>query len=409
MKILIVTQYFYPENLRLNDFALGFKKKGHEISILTAIPNYPVGKFYKGYGFFTKMQEVYEGIKIYRSPIVPRGSGSNLRLAINYISYVLGGIFRSFFILNKKIDIIFVFGSPVTVGLPAIFIKKLKDIPICFWVVDLWPESVVSGGNLKSNLIPRILTPMVRFIYNKSDRILVSSNGFISSIEEKGIGGHKIQFFPQWAESIFQPVKTRKYTLGDIPKSSFKIMFAGNIGEAQDFPSILEAAKKLKCYEDIQWVILGDGSKKEWVAAKIKEYKLEGNFHMLGSFPIDKMPEFYANADVMLFSLKDEYIFSITIPAKVQSYLACGKPILSMINGEAGKIIIDANAGLTCPAGSSNNLAENVLKIKELQKNKKEEMGRNARKYYINNFERTYLFDKAEEILYSMIKVKSDL
>ena len=409
MNILIVTQYFYPENLRLNDFALGFNKKGHEINVLTSIPNYPFGKFYKGYGFFTKMQEMYEGVKIYRSPTVPRGSGSNLRLAINYVSYVLGSIFRSYFILNKKIDIIFVFGSPITVGLPAIFIKKLKDIPICFWVVDLWPESVVSGGNFKSNLIPRILTPMVRFIYNQSDRILVSSNGFISSIEEKGISRHKIQFFPQWAESIFQPVKTRKYLLGDIPKNSFKIMFAGNIGEAQDFPSILEAAKKLKCYEDIHWVILGDGRKKEWVEAKIKEYKLEGNFHMFGSSPIDKMPEFYANADVMLLSLKDEYIFSITIPAKVQSYLACGKPILSMINGEAGKIIMDANAGFTCPAGSSDNLAENVLKIKELQADKKEEMGRNARNYYINNFERTYLFDKVEEILCSMIKLKSDL
>jgi glycosyltransferase involved in cell wall biosynthesis len=408
MKILIVTQYFHPENLRLNDFALGFIKKGHDVSVISSIPNYPHGKFYKGYGFFTKIQEIYKGIKIYRSPAIPRGSGSNLRLAINYISYVFGAILRSLLILNNKIDVIFVFGSPMTVGLPAIFIKKLKGVPICFWVVDLWPESVVSGGNLKSNLIPKILTPMVKFIYNQSDRILVSSKGFIASIEEKGIVRNKIQFFPQWAEPIFKPVKSTQYLLGDVPKDSFKIMFAGNIGEAQDFPSILDAAKELMHYDDIQWIILGDGSKKEWVKLKIKEYKLESNFHLLGSFHIDKMPEFYSNADVMLFSLKDEYIFSITIPAKVQSYLACGKPILSMINGEAGKIVDNANAGLTCPAGSSISLAKNVLKIKEMPAYKMREMGRNARKYYVDNFERASLFDKAEEIFYSMIDDKSD-
>jgi glycosyltransferase involved in cell wall biosynthesis len=307
--------------------------------------------------------------------------------------------------MKNEFDIVFVFEtSPITVGIPAIFVKKIKKIPLCFWVLDLWPESVVSAGNLKSSFIPRILNPIVRYIYKHSDRILVSSNGFINSIVDKGVSRGKIEFFPQWAEPIFKPMKSKKYLLTGVPENSFKIMFAGNIGEAQDFSSILEAARQLRHNQDIQWVVLGGGRREEWVKSKIKEYELENSFHLLGSFPLEKMPELYANADAMLFSLKDEYIFSITIPAKVQSYLACGKPILAMINGEGGKVIVDANAGLVCPAESPKDLAENILKIKKMEVNEISKMGLNARKYYDDNFERSYLFDRAERIFESMCK-----
>ena len=197
MNILIVTPHFHPENFRINDFALEFQKRGHSITVLTSVPDYPGGKFFDGYGIFKKNREIYNGIKIYRAPLIPRGSGSNISLAINYITFVIGGIFTSLFLIKNKMDIIFVFEpSPITVGLPAIFIKKVKRIPICFWVLDLWPESVVSSGNLKSGIIPRMLNPIVKFIYKHSDKILVSSRGFIKSIEEKGISRKKIQFFP---------------------------------------------------------------------------------------------------------------------------------------------------------------------------------------------------------------------
>lgn len=405
MNILIVTPHFYPENFRINDFALEFQKRGHSITVLTAIPDYPGGKYYDGYGIFKKNREVSNSINIYRAPLIPRGSGSNIRLALNYISFVFGALFTSLFILRSKLDIVFVFEpSPITVGLPAIFIKKIKNIPLCFWVLDLWPESVVSVGNLKSSYIPRILNPIVKYIYKHSDRILVSSNGFINSIVEKGVSRDEIEFFPQWAEPIFKPMKSNKYLLTGVPENSFKIMFAGNIGEAQDFFSILDAANQLKHDESIQWVILGGGRREEWVRSKIKEYQLEECFHLLGSYPLEKMPEFYSNADAMLFSLKDEYIFSLTIPAKVQSYLACGKPILAMVNGEGGKVVVDANAGLTCPAESPQELAENILIMKNMDAEEIAGMGLNARNYYEVNFEREYLFDRAERIFESMCK-----
>ena len=403
MNILIVTPHFHPENSRINDFALEFQKRGHNITVLTAIPDYPGGKYYDGYGIFKKNREVSNSINIYRAPLIPRGSGSNIRLALNYISFIFGALFTSLFMMKNEFDIVFVFEpSPITVGIPAIFIKKIKKIPLCFWVLDLWPESVVSAGNLKSSFIPRILNPIVRYIYKHSDRILVSSNGFMNSIVDKGISKDKIEFFPQWAEPIFKPMKSNKFLLTGVPEKSFKIMFAGNIGEAQDFPSIIEAARQLRHDQDIQWVVLGGGRREEWVKSKIKEYELENSFHLLGSFPLEKMPEFYANADAMLFSLKDEYIFSITIPAKVQSYLACGKPILAMVNGEGGKVVVDAKAGFSCAAESPHELVQNILKMKTMREKDLSEMGENARKYYDDNFERSYLFDKAENIFRTM-------
>jgi colanic acid biosynthesis glycosyl transferase WcaI len=400
LKILIVTQYFFPENFRINDFAREFQNRGHTITILTGIPNYPGGRYFDGYGVFKKKQENYFGVEIYRSPLIPRGSGSSIRLVLNYLSFVIGSIWTSHYLLKKQFDVIFVHEpSPITVCLPAIFIKKIKKIPICLWVLDLWPESVVSAGNLKTGLIPIILNPLVKYIYRKSDKILVSSRGFINSIKEKGVNENKIDFFPQWAEPIFIPMKSKKYLLKGVPENSFKIMFAGNIGEAQDFSSILETANQLKHDKSIQWVILGGGRKVEWVRSKIKEYNLEKCFHLLGGYTLEEMPEFYSNADVMLFSLKDEYIFSLTIPAKVQSYLACGKPILAMVNGEGGKVVVDAKAGYSCAAESPHELGENIIKMKNMGEKKLSEMGENARKYYDDNFERSYLFEKMENTL----------
>jgi colanic acid biosynthesis glycosyl transferase WcaI len=405
LNILIVTQYFHPENFRINDFAQSFVERGHNITVLSSVPNYPSGSFFKGYGILRRNREDYKGIKIYRVPVIPRGSGSSFRLALNYISYVLGGLFTALFFARIKLDIIFAFEpSPITIGIPAIFIKKIKRIPLVFWVLDLWPESVVSASSLKTSIVPKILIPLVRFIYRHSDRILVSSRGFISSIAEKGIPLGKIEYYPQWAEPLFRPMAPNKDLLKDLPDDSFKIMFAGNIGESQDFPAILEAAKMLREDSNVQWIILGGGRKEPWVRNKIKEYQLEHCFHLMGSFPLESMPEFYACADVMLFSLKNEYIFSLTLPAKVQSYLACGKPVLAMINGEGAATIDEAEAGFTSNAEDPQGLVKNILLMKGLSAQDVLDMGQRSRQYYEDYFERNSLFDRAEKMFGAMIK-----
>ena len=405
MKILIITPYFHPENFRINDLAVEYNNKGHKVSVLTPIPNYPDGKFYSGYSVLKRRQECWNGIDIYRSLLIPRGSGSNIMLAISWISSVFGNLLASLFILKNRFDLIFVFGpSPFTICLPAIFIKKIKKIPICFWVLDLWPESVFSAGKLKTKLIPKLLLPIIRFTYNNCDKVLVSSPGFIDSIAEKNIDKGKIHFFPQWAEPIFKRVENTQVKLSVVPKNSFIVMFAGNIGESQDFDSILKAAEKLKENKKIQWIILGSGRKEQWIKEKIKKLELGDTFHMMGRYPLEDMPNYYSLADAMLISLKKNYIFSLTIPAKLQSYLACGKPILAMLDGESPKLIRDAKAGLTCDAEDADKLVANVLKMSIMERHVISQMGNNSLNLYNRMFSRGRLLNQAEQLFYKMTR-----
>ena len=405
MKILIITPYFHPENFRINDLAVEYNNKGHKVSVLTPIPNYPDGKFYSGYGVLKRRQECWNGIDIYRSLLIPRGSGSNIMLAISWISSVFGNLLASLFILKNRFDLIFVFGpSPFTICLPAIFIKKIKKIPICFWVLDLWPESVSSAGKLKTKLIPKLLMPIIRFTYNNCDKVLVSSPGFIDSIAEKNIDKGKIHFFPQWAEPIFKRVENTQVKLSFVPKNSFIVMFAGNIGESQDFDSILKAAEKLKENKKIQWIILGSGRKEQWIKEEIKKLELGDTFHMMGRYPLEDMPNYYSLADAMLISLKKNYIFSLTIPAKLQSYLACGKPILAMLDGESPKLIRDAKAGLTCDSEDADKLVANVLKMSIMEKHVISQMGNNSLNLYNRKFSRERLLNQAEQLFYKMTR-----
>ena len=381
MHILIVTPHFYPENFRINDFAKAFIEKGHKITVLTATPDYP--EPFDGYGIFKRSKELWEGIKIYRAPVITRGNGRRLRLFLNYLSFIISGSLYAIFLRRKRIDLVFVFEpSPVTIGIPAVVVKKLKKIPLVFWVLDLWPESVSAAGNLKTSLVPGLLIPMVRFIYHNCDKILVSSKAFISSIVDKGIEEKKISYFPQWAETIFKPMAVDKKLPVELPEG-FKIIFAGNIGEAQGFESILNAAELLRDYNDIHWIIIGDGRRSDFVKKQVELKNLGQTFHLLGKFPLELMPYFYSKADALFLSLKDEYIFSLTVPAKMQSYLACGRPVLAMLNGEGSNIVKEANAGLICASGDFKTLAANILIMYKMEKTELQKFGMNGREYYL--------------------------
>ena len=325
-----------------------------------------------------------------------------MRLFLNYLSFIVFGSISAIFI-KGRFDIIFVFEpSPITIGLPAIVIKRIQKIPIVFWVLDLWPESVKAAGNLESDILPNMLLPMIRFIYKESDRILVSSHGFIKSIEEKGVNSTKIKYYPQWAESLFKPVNKINPNYKTLVPDGFNIMFAGNIGEVQDFVSILKAAELLKKYGDIRFVILGSGSKANWVKNKVLEKGLTNTVHLLGTFALTAMPDFYALADVMLITLKNDNIFSLTLPAKIQSYLACGKPIVAMMNGEGARVVTESKAGLACNSGDFRSLAKNILKLYELDKDGLLQMGKYAEYYYHQNFSRHELINQAINIFTSL-------
>ncbi|MBK9390232.1 MAG: glycosyltransferase family 4 protein [Bacteroidetes bacterium] len=247
MRILIVTQYFWPENFKINDFALGMKKLGHHITVLTGKPNYPSGNFFNGYKFLNKRTEFYEGIEVIRSPLFTRGKSNGVRLFLNYFSFAFFSCFTALFRVRGKFDVVFVYEpSPVTVGIPAIVLKWKFEIPLFFWVQDLWPETVQAAGMINNRFLLGTLNKLVSYIYKKSDKIFISSMSFAGSICQKKISTSRIVYFPNWPEEIYLNTKIDKERYSGLMPAGFKIMFAGNIGEAQDFDSILMTANLLK-------------------------------------------------------------------------------------------------------------------------------------------------------------------
>ena len=398
MNILIVTQYFWPENFRINDLAREFHKRGHAVTVLTGLPNYPAGRYSAGYGPQGPFRENYDGVEVIRSFLLPRGDGGRLRLAMNYVSFAMMATLRGVFACRNKYDVIFVHEpSPMTVALPAIALKRATGAPVMLWVLDLWPESIAATGSVRSPLLLRWVERMVRFIYRHCDQILVQSQAFVSHVEQQGAPPEKIRYFPSWAETLYEPA-CGTMTLPDgvqLPEG-FRVMFAGNIGAAQDFETILAAAEQLKTRTDIHWIVLGDGRMYGWLQEEVRRRQLASTVHLLGRHPLEAMPAFFAHADVMLVTLRREPIFALTIPGKVQSYLASGRPIVAVLDGEGARVIREAGAGLTCPAEQPQALADAVLKLADMPKEDREQMGRRGAAYYATHFDRAMLFDQLE-------------
>ena len=392
MKFLIVSQYFWPEEFRINDLALELVKKGHEVYVITGNPNYPKGKFIKGYGFKYSTENYY-GIKIHRIPIFARGK-SSFMLILNYVSFAFFGSIFAYFHKEKYDKVFAVNYSPITAIIPAIVYSKKNKIKLSIWVQDLWPESVVAASNIKSKIVQKWLTKLVKYIYKNSKLIFIANYGFKKSIIEKGISNDKIKYMPNWAEDIYKCKKIINVTREEfnIPQG-FVIMFAGNIGEAQDIEAIIKAAELTKENPSIQWVFIGDGRKSKWLRDEIQEKKLTKIITLLGRHPIESMPSFFKLADVMLVSLKNEYIFSLTVPGKVQSYMASSKPILTMLNGEGSRLIKESKSGFVANAGDYKTLSKNVQKCFNLSSIKLNELGQNAFITYEKKFSKNKIIN----------------
>lgn len=400
IKILIVTAYFYPEDFKVNDIAFYLNKEEFEVTVITSIPNYPEGKFKDGYGFFKKRRETLNDVNIIRIPVIARGKGKGLQLFLNYISFVINSsIYIIFYSITHKFDKIFVHEpSPITVGIPAIIYKKIRKTPIFFWVLDLWPESLTAAGGIKNKSILKIIDFLVKIIYKNCDMILISSRGFKNSIVSKGNFSSKIKYFPNWAEAFFENDNSES-TLPCVLPNGFKIMYAGNIGESQNLEQILNCAYELRNKSDIKWIVIGDGRKRKWVEDFIKEKKIEKTVFILGRFPIETMPSFFKAADAMLISLKDDLLFSITVPGRLQSFLASGKPILGLISGETANIINEANCGLIASPSSIHDFKENIVTLYNMTPQERKILGANGLRYYKANFAREKILSQFELLL----------
>ncbi len=400
MNILIVSQYFWPENFRINELAYELSQSGNKVIVLTGYPNYPEGKIYQDFLRNRNKFREYKGIKIIRVPHLARGK-TRFSLLCNYLSFTFNASILGLLKLYKyKFDSVFIFQtSPVFVGIPASIISYFKKSSQIMWILDLWPETLSAVGIFKRKWQIEIIRKFVNVIYSRCDVLLTQSKSFKKEI--KNFERNRIIYFPAWSESDFinaskEPAKEIKFQ-----KDKFTLMFAGNIGEAQDFPSIIKTADYLikLNFNDFRIVIIGEGRKKDWLRSEIKKRKLDKHFELLDKYPLKRIPSFFAHADALLVSLTKKDVFKLTIPGKVQTYLSSGIPILGMIEGEGASVIRDSKSGYVCNSGDYKNLSKFIIKLSKINKKKRIELGLNGINYCKKEFNKRTLMKRLERII----------
>ena len=383
--ILVISQYFHPEPFRINDICQEWIKRGHKVTVLTGIPNYPEGKFYKGYGWFKKRKENWNGIDIIRIPLISRGH-SSFRLVLNYYSFVISGWFWKTFTRIKP-DLVFTFEvSPMIQALIGKWFSKRRKIPNYLYVQDLWPENLEVVGGIHNKRILKHYQKMTDKIYEKCTKIFATSPSFVKAIQERVEDKGKVFYWPQYAEEIYKPIENPNPS--EIPNDGrFKIIFTGNIGTAQGLDILPKVARQV---ENVLFVIVGDGRYKEQLIEDTKD--AEDKFLFIERQPAEKIP------DMAFVSFVDNPLFEKTIPAKLQSYMACGMPILAFASGETKRVIEESGCGICCDLGDANRLVEAIQKAKA-NKEELETMGDMSLSYCVKFFNRKNLFDALEKVI----------
>jgi colanic acid biosynthesis glycosyl transferase WcaI len=399
VKLLVVSQYFWPENFRINDLVAGLRARGHEVTVLTGWPNYPDGEVFPSYSAEPGDFARFEGAEVIRVPLVPRGRNT-LMLALNYLSFALSAtLLGPWRLRGRCFDAVFVFQtSPVTAALPALLLGRLKRAPVSMWILDLWPDTLQAIGAVRSPWLLGAVGALVRFIYRRCGLILVQSQAFLPNVARYGARADQVRYFPNWVEPTFARGLegiSLAVELGGF-RDTFNVMFAGNIGEAQDLPSVLDAADRTRDIDDLRWLIVGEGRAAGHLREEIVRRGLGDRVILLGRHPVERMPGFFVGADALLVSLKREPIWAMTVPGKVQSYLAAGKPVLAMLDGEGARVVSDSGGGLVSPAGDGAALAENVRRLRAMPEKQRRSLGQNGRDYARREFDREALFSRLE-------------
>lgn len=391
MRLLVVTQYFWPETFGINHLVSSLVRAGLQVTVLTGKPNYPDGRVYAGYTALGIQHEDYAGADVVRVPLMPRGTASSFRLVLNYLSFIMTGyLFAPFALRGKSFDMVFVYApSPLLQTLPAIFLAWLKRAPLVVWVQDLWPESLAATGFVRNRHALSAVEVLVRYIYRHSDSILVQSEAFRGPVSRLVADTGKIHYFPNSVDAGVHPTDPGDSVSDELVsaiRNCFSVVFTGNVGTAQFIELIVEAADALRGYPSIRFFIVGSGSREDWLAAEVRNRNLD-NIVLTGRLPAAAMPTILSAASALLVTLRDEPIFAYTIPSKVQAYLAAGRPIIASMNGEGARVVVAAGAGIACVAGNSVALAEAVLAIKALTPQERAQLGENGKRYFCEHYE----------------------
>lgn len=403
-KILVVCQHFWPENFRLNDICDFLAlEKDCEIEVLCGIPNYPKGKFYPGYSYFKNRVQHRNTISIRRAFEIPRGNNTNVRIFVNYISFPIASLFHIPRLLTRKYDKIFIYQlSPVMMSISGLVLGKLKNIETTMYVLDLWPENLYSVIGTKKGILGKLATSVSHWHYRQTDKLIALSDKMRRQlIAVTGKDKKHVITLPQTCEKFYEN-ELHDNNLKKRFKDGFTVVFAGNISPAQSFSTIINAAKiiKSKGINDVNWVIIGDGMSRKTVEMEVKKNHLNDSFFFEGQMPPEEVPRYTTIADALIGCLVKSDLLEATIPAKVMSYVAAGKPILLAMDGEVQTLINKTiKCGFASDTEDANALAENIIKLRKMPLKARNEMGKRAKEYHFAHFERSIILDKLYDFI----------
>jgi glycosyltransferase involved in cell wall biosynthesis len=400
VRILVFTQYFWPETFGINDLVSKLIDAGLRITVLTGKPNYPDGKIFDGYSASGIRNERFGEAEIVRVPLFPRGRNSRIRLALNYLSFILSGLFIAPYLLRgKRFDAIFVYApSPILQALPAVLMAVLKRAPLIVWVQDLWPASLAATGHVRNRWWLYLLGTAVRFIYRYADIVAIQSEGFREPVSRLLDDPSKIHYLPNSVNLGTPPSPPELPALTELIRcisDCFSVVFTGNMGNAQSLETVVAAADLLSSHSDIRFFLVGSGSRLDWLTTEISRRQLT-NIVLPGRFAPTAMSPIFAASSVLLATLGPETVFTFTIPSKLQSYLASRRPIIISADGEAASVIAEARAGLVCKAGNAEGLATTILHMRAISPTERDKFGENGRRYAKAHYD---LDQKTEQLI----------
>ncbi|WP_457445530.1 glycosyltransferase family 4 protein [Roseateles sp. P5_E4] len=385
MKVLLLSQHFWPESFRINEIAQSLVEQGCEVTVLTGKPNYPEGHLFPGYRVGGIQRERHEGYDIVRVPLLPRGVGGAKRLVLNYLSFLFcASVMGPWALRGRRFDAIFVYGtSPILQAIAAVVLKWIKGAALVVWVQDLWPDSLQITGFVKNPRLLSAVATVVRWIYRRSDLLLVQSPAFVAPVEAMA-GGTPVLVHENPGDRASS--KPRVPTLLQLDAAQFNIVFAGNLGTVQSLDCVLDAAERLGADSGVRWVLVGSGARDGWLAEQVARRGLT-QVQLAGRLPPEQMPAVFEQADALLVSLTGGPALSRTVPSKIQAYLAAGRPILASMDGEGARVVRAAGAGLASAAEDAGALAATALALQAMPPEQRQGMGEAGRRYYAEHYE----------------------
>ncbi len=383
MRILVFSQHFWPESFRINDVAQSLRAAGHEVTVLTGQPNYPGGDVFPGYRAAATGVERFGDIAVHRVPLVPRGANSARRLVLNYLSFIVSSaIFGTWRLRRQRFDVVFVYASsPLLQAIGATVLARLKGCAVVTWVQDLWPESLQATGYIRNPRVLAIVAAVVRGIYCRQDLVLVQSPGFVEPVRTLAPATLPVRVHPNPSEAQPDDHAPAALTL----PAGFNVVFAGNLGTAQALDAVLDAAEQLRDLPDLRFVLVGSGQRSDWLREQVAARGLR-NVALPGRYAPHQMPAILAQAQALLVSLVDDPAMALTVPSKIQSYLAASRPIVAALHGEGARVVVEAGAGLSCAAGDGPALAQAVRRLHAMSEAERTAMGEAGRRYHDEHY-----------------------